>query len=106
MFAVIRDRSKQYMVKPGDTLEIDLKEGVEPGQQLVFDEVLMIGGTGKKDIIGKPTVAKAQVLGEVARPLSPGKKVHIVKWTRREQYQRHVGHRQKFTTVKITEIKV
>ena len=45
MYAVIKDRGKQYTVKAGDRLRIDLMDAVE-GSEIVFDQVLLVGADG------------------------------------------------------------
>jgi large subunit ribosomal protein L21 len=55
--------------------------------------------------IGAPVVAGASVTGEVVRH-GKDKKVIIFKWKRRKNYRRKQGHRQKFTEVRIGEIRV
>ena len=58
---------------------------------------------GEKVSIGTPVVAKAEVSGEVT---AQGRldKVKIIKFRRRKHYRKQMGHRQDFTTVKITKI--
>lgn len=104
MFAVLQDRNKQYTVKTGDTITIDTLPEAKAGEEIVFDKVLYIGGEKAK--VGTPTVSGAKVIGKVAKPVEKGLRVFTVSWRRREQYQRRVGHRQKYTTVKITDIQV
>ncbi|PIZ95709.1 MAG: 50S ribosomal protein L21, partial [Candidatus Magasanikbacteria bacterium CG_4_10_14_0_2_um_filter_37_12] len=41
MFAVIQTGGKQYLIKSGDALKIE-KLDVEPGQEVVFDKVLLL----------------------------------------------------------------
>jgi large subunit ribosomal protein L21 len=100
MYAVIRTGGKQYRVAEGDVLRIELVEG-EPGTELKFDEVLMVGGTENVKV-GRPTVAGAKVTGTILRQAKARRVLHFRKekegWTRRR------GHRQPFTEVKITSI--
>ena len=97
MHAIIEDRGRQYLVKDGETLLIDLMDA-EPGSEIVFDRVLSVDAT-----IGTPTVAgasvKAKVLGH-----EKGKKIIIQKFKRRKDYRRRNGHRQQWTRVTIASI--
>jgi large subunit ribosomal protein L21 len=74
------------------------------GDKVTFDEVL-VATTDDGTQVGAPTVAGASVTGEVVSH-GKDKKVIIFKWKRRKNYRRKQGHRQKFTEVRIGEIKV
>jgi len=102
MYAVIASGGKQYKVSPGEVVELEKLEG-EPGKELVFDQVLFLGGD--KALVGTPLVAGARVIAEVVKT-EKGDKVMIQKYKRRKNYYRLRGHRQLFTAVKIKEIKV
>ena len=59
MFAVIKTGGKQYRVKPGDLIVVEKLDG-DPGAELSFDQVLMIG-EGDQVTVGAPTVSGALV---------------------------------------------
>ncbi|HCS13098.1 MAG: 50S ribosomal protein L21 [Zetaproteobacteria bacterium CG06_land_8_20_14_3_00_59_53] len=100
MYAVIQTGGKQYRVQEGDVLRV-AKLAEEPGKQVTFDKVLMLG-EGDAVKIGADA-AKSSVSAEVlAQGL--GKKVEIFKKRRRKHTQRTMGHRQAFTAVRITAI--
>ena len=44
MYAVIKTGGKQYRVQPGDLLVVEKLEAGEPGSEVSFDQVLMVGG--------------------------------------------------------------
>ncbi|MBI1909340.1 MAG: 50S ribosomal protein L21 [Deltaproteobacteria bacterium] len=102
MYAVIQTGSKQYRVSEGDLIQVE-KLPQEEGKKVTFDKVFMVGGEGES-FIGNPTLAKAKVIGEVMTQ-GRGKKVLSLKFRKRKGFKKTVGHRQHFTTVKITEIK-
>jgi large subunit ribosomal protein L21 len=52
--------------------------------------------------VGKPTVAGAQVVGEVVD--HPTTKLYIQHFRRRKNYRRLRGHRQPYTAVQIRSI--
>jgi large subunit ribosomal protein L21 len=54
--------------------------------------------------VGAPVVDGASVTGEVVEH-GKGEKVIVFKWKRRKNYRKKQGHRQKFTAVRIDEIK-
>ncbi|MEQ8692160.1 MAG: 50S ribosomal protein L21 [Pseudomonadales bacterium] len=101
MFAVFQSGGKQHRVSEGDVVKLELLEA-EPGQEVVFDKVLMVAD-GDDVNVGAPFVEGSAVKGEVLRN-ERDKKVRIIKFKRRKDYLRRQGHRQWFTEVKITAI--
>ena len=102
MFAVIKTGGKQYIVREGDTLEIEKLE-VEAGKPVSFEALLLSedDGTGVK--VGKPTVAGAKVTGTV-KEHGRGIKKSIIKFKSKSRYRRHTSHRQPFTAISIDKI--
>jgi large subunit ribosomal protein L21 len=101
MYAVIKTGGKQYRVAANDVLQIEKLEGAA-GDTVVFEHVLMVANGGSIDV-GAPYVSGASVAAEIAAQ-ERGPKVIIFKKRRRKHYRRKNGHRQEFTSVKITEI--
>lgn len=100
-FAVINTGGKQYKVKEGDKLNIELV-GVEPGKKVTFSEVLLLQDNGKTKV-GTPTVSGATVTGKVNEHIR-GEKLIIFKKKKRKGYQKASGHRQDLNTVTIEKI--
>lgn len=105
MFAVFEDGSRQYKVRQGDILAVDLRSEVQDGQTVTFDKVLLANGGGAS-VLGRPVIEGATVSGEVVMTSMKGIKLEIQKHYRRNASRRHNGHRQKYTRVKITKISV
>jgi len=101
MFAVIKTGGKQYKIQKGDVLSIE-KVGLEEGQKLSFDTVLLIED-GNKTLIGTPFIEKARVEAVVIENFKD-KKIIVFKKKRRKQYRKKIGHRQELTKVKVEEI--
>jgi large subunit ribosomal protein L21 len=101
MYAVIKTGGKQYTVKEGDVLKIELLPD-DVGNEIQFTEVLMIAD-GDSVSCGSPFIAKALVKAEV---LDHGrhKKIKIIKFRRRKHHMKKMGHRQYYSQVKITAI--
>lgn len=101
MYAVIKTGGKQYTVKEGDVLKIELLPE-DAGKEVKFTDVLMVVD-GDKVTCGTPTIAKMTVKAEI---LDHGrhKKVRIIKFRRRKHHMKQMGHRQYYTQVKITAI--
>lgn len=101
MYAVIQTGGKQYRVKSGEQLKVELL-AAEVGAAVSFDRVLMLGeGEGVR--VGAPFVDGAQVKATVVAR-GRGDKVRIFKLRRRKHYAKTQGHRQSFTEVRIDEI--
>jgi len=104
MYAVLSSGGKQYRVEAGTTLMLERLDGGpgEPGAQVTFDRVLLIGD-GEDVTIGTPTVVgasvSATVLGEALGP-----KLVIFKFKQKVKYRRRTGHRQHMTRVRIDTI--
>ena len=99
-YAVIRTGGKQYRVAEGETVRIDRLAGAA-GETITFDDVLLIGGETPK--IGKPKVAGASVQGEIVGDVK-GDKLVVFKFRKRKRSRKKAGHRQHFTSVKITKV--
>lgn len=103
MYAIIRSGGKQFRAEPGKTIKVPSLVA-EPGDKVTFDDVL-VAATDDGLQIGAPSVAGAAVTGEVVRH-GKDKKVIIFKWKRRKNYRRKAGHRQDFTEVRISDIRL
>ena len=101
MYAVIKTGGKQYKVAPGEKLEVE-QIPADVGASVVLDQVLMVG-EGESVRLGQPVVAGATVTATVVAQ-GRGEKVKIFKMRRRKHYQKHQGHRQNFTELKIEAI--
>ena len=101
MYAVIKTGGKQYRVSPGDLMVVEKLVG-EPGSDVSFGEVLMVG-EGDAVVIGAPTVAGAVVTATLVETRK-GEKVKIFKKIRRQGYRRTRGHRQHETALRVIGI--
>jgi large subunit ribosomal protein L21 len=99
-FAVIKTGGKQYLVKEGETLLVELLSKKE-GDKLDFDALLVANGEDVK--VGKPTVKGAKVSASVLAS-GKGEKVRVVKFHRKARFKKVYGHRQPFTKLKIEKI--
>jgi large subunit ribosomal protein L21 len=99
MYAVIETGGQQHRVEVGDVVRV-ARLTEEVGNPVVFDHVLMVGGT--KDVkLGTPTLDGAQVRGTVVAQ-DRERKVLIYVYKRRKNSARKTqGYRQPFTAVKM-----
>jgi len=101
MYAVIQTGGKQYRVKSGEQVKVELL-AAEVGATVSFDRVLMLGeGDGVR--VGAPFVDGATVKATVLAQ-GRGEKIRIFKLRRRKHFAKTQGHRQGFTEVRIDEI--
>ena len=101
MYAVIKTGGKQYRVVAGEKLKIE-QIPADIGAEINLDQILMVG-EGESVKIGTPLLSGASVKATV---LAQGrhKKVTIFKMRRRKHYQKHQGHRQNYTEIRIDGI--
>jgi large subunit ribosomal protein L21 len=102
MYAVIQTGGKQYRVVEGQKLRVERLPG-SPGDAVQFDQVLLVGGDSPT--IGRPLVSGATVSAEILDQ-DRARKIIVFKLKRRKNYRRKQGHRQPYTELKITGIKV
>lgn len=104
MYAIIEASGRQYRVQEGMTLFTERQNGLSNGDEIVFDKVLLVRD-GEETKVGRPYVDGAKVVGKV---VSHGrdKKVLIVKFGPRKNFDRVNGHRQWFTEVTIEKIEL
>ena len=87
MYAVIEACGKQYKVTKGDVVFFE-KLDAEEGKKVTFDNVVLLSNEGKVVAHGK------------------GKKIVVFKYKAKKNYRRKQGHRQPYTKVEITDIKL
>ncbi len=101
MYAIIDTGGKQYRVQEGDEIDVEL---LEADKAVTFDKVILVSD-GKSPKIGAPHVPKCSVHGEILGEVK-GLKVIAFKYKSCKNYRRTVGHRQRYSRVKITKIAV
>lgn len=102
MQAVIKTGGKQFIVKPGDIIDIE-KLDVGIGESVEFKEVLFVTDDNNKATVGTPNVENAVVKGKVLGEIK-GEKIIVFKFKRRKGYRNKNGHRQKYSKIEITDI--
>src|SRR5215472_13621737 len=98
MYAVIRAGGKQYRVSPGDVVNIE-KLPAADGDTVEFNDVLAVSGQEGTIGPGSGAVVSGQIM-ESGR----ADKILVFHFKRKKQYKKIYGHRQPFTSVRITEI--
>ena len=102
--AVIMTGGKQYIVSAGDTILVERLPGeLKDGDAVIFDKVLLVDN-GKDATIGTPFIAGAKVKATY-KGEKKGEKITIVRYKAKSNRDRKVGHRQKYTAVRIDSLK-
>ena len=102
MYAIIKTGGKQYRVSPGQTLRVEKLDGIV-GDTVELNNVLLIGGEGDVQI-GQPQIGGAAVNAEIVEQ-GRAKKIIVFKKKRRKGYHKKQGHRQYYTSLRVTEIR-
>ena len=103
LYAIIESCGKQYKVAEGDVVFFE-KLDAEEGKKVSFDKVVLVSDD-KKVEVGAPYVKGVKVEGKVLAN-GKGKKIVIYRYKAKKNERRTQGHRQPFTKVEITSIKV
>ena len=100
-YVVIKHGGKQYLVKEGNKIRVE-KINAPEGEEILFDEVLLISGKDVK--IGTPFLEDVKVSAKVLKN-GRAKKIIIFHYHSKTRYKKKGGHRQPFSEVEIKEIK-
>jgi large subunit ribosomal protein L21 len=100
VYAIVRSGGSQQKVAVGDVLDVDRRDG-EVGSSVSLPAVLLVDGDTVTSDAKK--LAKVDVTAEILGP-TKGPKIDILRFKHKTGYRRRLGHRQKYTQVKITGI--
>lgn len=101
MYAIIEAHGEQLRVSQGDEVRIDGRMGNATGQ-VEFHNVLLIAENDSIHV-GTPFLDNASVKAEV-KDSGRSNKVLVFKQKPRKGHRKLRGHRQHYTTIKITDI--
>lgn len=100
MYAVIESGGKQQRVEGGQRVNVD-RLGSAVGDEVVLRPVLLVDGDtvfASPDELASASVS-ARVVGEAKGP-----KITGFTYRSKSRYRRRWGHRQRYTTIEITDI--
>ena len=101
MYAIVVNGGKQYKVEKDQILSIEYNKA-EVGSSMDMDCIMVVDGD--KVLAGeaaKGASVKAEVLSH-----GKGAKIVVFKYKAKKNIRKKQGHRQPFTTIKVTEISV
>ena len=98
MQAIIKQGSKQYIVKENDIITVD-----RTSAEKLKPEILAIF-SADKIIIGTPVVKDAAIETEIIND-QRSDKIYVYKYKSKVKYRRKIGARQEQTIIKIKSIK-
>ncbi|MBA2729102.1 MAG: 50S ribosomal protein L21 [Parachlamydiaceae bacterium] len=99
-YAIIASGGKQYFVREGDTVEVELLD-IEQGAQVEFP--VLFFNDGSKATVGAPSVSGIFCVAEFL-DTTKGPKISSVKYKRSHHQYRKFGHRQQYSLLKIKTI--
>src|SRR5687768_5334155 len=103
MYAIIDVNNRQYKVKQGQEIYVDLQVA-EIGDNLTFDKVLLAEDEGNITI-GTPSLDNATISASLLDHVK-GDKAIVFKKKRRKGYKVKNGHRQRYTKIRIDSITI
>jgi len=101
MYAIVQTGGKQYKVAVGDVVQVE-KLDAAAGDEVGLPAVLVVDGSA---VTHDPAaLARVAVTAEVVGPVK-GPKISIHKFKNKTRYHKRMGHRQKLTALRVTDIK-
>ncbi len=100
MYAIVRSGGSQKKVAVGDVVDLDRRDG-EVGETVALTTILLVDG--EKVTTDAKKLAKVTVTAEILGA-TKGPKIDILRFKNKTGYRRRLGHRQKYTQVKVTGI--
>ena len=110
-YAVFATGGKQYRVKAGDRLKIEIlprstssgQAGWKEGDSLTFDTVLMTDNGGSEVTLGNPFIKGVTVTATLVK-MGRNKTVDVIKYKQKSRYFKRYGHRQPHFEIRIDSV--
>jgi large subunit ribosomal protein L21 len=103
MYAIVEVSGKQYKVEKDMTLNVGMIKDKEEGD-ITLDKVLMCVDN-ERVMVGEPYLKNVKVTAKVLGMVK-GKKVRGIKFKRRKNYTRTLGHRALYSKLKIENLSI
>ena len=100
MYAIVRCGGRQEKVALDDVVTIDKLDGAA-GESITLPALLVVDG---ERVISDPAeVGRYQVTADIVGDAA-GPKINMIQYRNKTGYRRRLGHRQRYTQVRITGI--
>lgn len=103
MYAVLQTGGKQYKVTENMMLRVE-KLDYPVGDRVELDGIKMLINDDADIVIDSAALESARVVTQIEGH-GRNKKIRVFKKKRRKNYERHIGHRQAYTLLRVLEIK-
>lgn len=101
VYAIVKAGGRQEKVSVGDVVVVDKLAG-EPGDIVELQPLMVVDGD--KVTSDASELGNVKVTAEIVEPVK-GPKISMVKYKNKTGYRKRLGHRQKLTKIKVTDIK-
>ncbi|MFN3412132.1 MAG: 50S ribosomal protein L21 [Exilispira sp.] len=105
MYTICEIKGKQYQIEEGKEYRVDYLN-LDKDSELVLDKILLYKSDDGSVKIGNPFISSAKVHLKVVEPVIKDKKVYAFKYKRRKGFRKLIGHRQKYSVVKVEKIEI
>ena len=100
MYAIVEISGKQYKIEKDMLINVDRLKKTD--SSITLDKVLLY--SNENDIrIGNPYLSNVKIQAEVLGEIK-GNKVSGIKFKKRKNYTRTIGHRAIYSQIKISEV--
>jgi large subunit ribosomal protein L21 len=101
VYAIVRSGGRQHKVAVGDVIEVDYLSSSKSGDELALTTLLVVDGDS---VTSDPWVLDGVKVHAEVVDHTKGAKIRIQKFKNKTGYKKRMGHRQKYTAVKVTGI--
>lgn len=101
MYAIVRTGGRQQKVSVDDVIEVDRISDSKVGDSVELSTLLVVDGEA---VTSDPWVLDGVKVSAEVVDHHKGDKIRIQKYKNKTGYRKRLGHRQKHTALKITDI--
>lgn len=105
MYTICEIKGKQYQIEEGKEYRVDYLN-LDKDSEIIVNEILLMKSDNGEVKVGMPFIPSAKVHLRVIDPLYKDKKVYAFKYKRRKGFRKLIGHRQKYSVVKVEKIEI
>lgn len=102
MYAIVEISGKQYKIEKDAIVNVDRLKSAD--KNLIIDTVILYSNNGDVQV-GQPYLKNVKVQAELMGEVK-GNKVFGIKFKKRKNYTRTIGHRTIYSQIKINDVVV